>query len=222
MILISDSAPARHRYRTIEFGKTDIHVRALRDNQQFDDPDGVAEDFGVSSSTWPLFGLIWESSEILARLMADFDIAGKRILEVGCGLGLSSLVLNTRSADITATDHHPDAGAYLAWNVRLNGGQPIPFVRTGWEDHSDTLGEFDLIIGSDVLYQRDHPDLLSAFIADHACEHCQVIVVDPARGNAAKFTKGMIAQGFLQNDIPVAQYLSEDQQFKGQVRNYLR
>ena len=39
--------------------------------------------------------------------MFEFEIAGKRILEVGCGIGLASLVLNHRPGDITATDHHP-------------------------------------------------------------------------------------------------------------------
>ena len=37
----------------------------------------------------------------------------KRILEVGCGIGLSSLILNRLNADITATDYHPEAEKFL-------------------------------------------------------------------------------------------------------------
>ena len=149
----------RVRYQTIEFDNVDIHVRTLRDRQQFSDDDGIAEDLGISSATWPLFGIIWASGEVLAHLMFDYDIEGKRILEVGCGIGLTSLMLNQRDADITATDHHPEAGSFLRQNVRLNAGEPIPFERTGWGDEADQLGRFDLIIGSDLLYESEHAEL---------------------------------------------------------------
>ena len=43
----------------------------------------------------------------------------KRILEVGCGLGLASLVLNERSADISATDYHPEVETFLKINTEL-------------------------------------------------------------------------------------------------------
>ena len=70
----------RFRYQTLEFGETDIHLRTLRDRQQFLDVDGVSEDLGISSATWPLFGVVWQSSEVLAHLMSDFDIAGKYLI----------------------------------------------------------------------------------------------------------------------------------------------
>ena len=75
----------------------------LRDNQQFSDPQGEAKNLGIYDSAKPLFGVWWPSSLVLANYMLDYDIAGKRILEVGCGIGLSSLVLNHRQAEITAT-----------------------------------------------------------------------------------------------------------------------
>ena len=96
--------------------------------------------------------------------MLDYHIEGKRILEIGCGIALTSLVLNHRLADITATDYHPEAHPFLIANVALNNGKQIPFVRRGWEDDEDGLGTFDLIIGSDLLYESDHSQILSEFI----------------------------------------------------------
>lgn len=186
----------RIRYRTIEFGDVDIHVRTLRDKQQFLDVDGVAEKLGISSATWSLFGVVWDSSEVLAHFMFDFEIAGKRILEVGCGIGLASLLLNHRLADITATDYHPEAEHFLLENVELNKGKAIPFVRTGWGDKDSGLGTFDLIIGSDLLYERDHAELLSGFIDQHAKPLCEVILVDPGRGNHGRFSKRMVSLGY--------------------------
>jgi len=210
----------RVRYQTIEFDDLDIHVLTLRDKQQFCDTGGIAEALGISSATWPLFGVLWPSGEILAHLMSDFEIAGKRILEVGCGIGLASLVLNHRSADITATDHHPEVESFLQKNAKLNDDREIPFVRTGWSDEDSGLGEFDLIIGSDLLYEREYIDLLAAFIDQHAKPHCDVIIVDPGRGNHARFSRHMMDLGYAhsQSKPENADYLA--QPFKGQILHY--
>lgn len=216
-------ASFRVRFQTLEFGDTDIHVRTLRDNQQFADEGGVAEALGISSASWPLFGIIWPAGQVLAHLMHDFDIAGKRILEVGCGIGLASLVLNARKADITATDYHPEAAAFLRQNTQLNDGADIPFVRTGWADEATELGRFDLIIGSDLLYEREQVALLSAFIDQHAAPHCEVILIDPGRGHHAPFSKAMTALGYQHTQSrPLDTDLYLDAPFKGQVLRYQR
>jgi len=213
----------RVRYQTIEFDNVDIHLRTLRDNQEFSDDDGIAEDLGISSATWPLFGIVWPSGQVLAHLMADFNIKGKRILEVGCGIALSSHVLNQREADITATDYHPEAGSFLQENSELNDASDIPFIRTGWADEETDLGKFDLIIGSDLLYERGHAELLSQFLNQHANRQCEIIIVDPGRGHHARFSKLMINLGFdhSQSRPENTNYLAEALP-KGQVLRYNR
>ncbi|WP_269620302.1 class I SAM-dependent methyltransferase [Zhongshania sp. BJYM1] len=212
----------RFRYQTIDIQGFDIHVRSLRDKQQFSDNLGEADALGISSAQWPLFGVVWDSGAVLANEMATFAFADKRILEVGCGMALSSLVLNARHADITATDIHPEAGGFLIENVRLNSGEKIPFLRTGWADLSDGLGEFDVIIGADVLYEREHIALLSGFIERHAKPICEVILVDPARFNHAAFSKKMVTLGYshTQHKPDTSKFLTSA--FKGQVLRYLR
>lgn len=212
----------RIRYQTIEFGDVDIHVRTLRDNLEYLDVGGVAEKLGISSATWPLFGVVWPSSEVLAHHMLDYEISGKRILEVGCGIALTSLLLNHRLADITATDYHPEVESFLLKNVELNEEKAIPFVRTGWGDEdSGGLGVFDLVIGSDILYERCHTSLLSGFIEQHAKAKCDVILVDPGRGHHANFSKKMVALGYSHTQKkPASDYL--DKPFPGQILSYHR
>ncbi|MCT7515131.1 class I SAM-dependent methyltransferase [Aliarcobacter cryaerophilus] len=189
--------PLRYKYQTIEFGDNDIHLRTLKDKQQFSDKDKKAEDLGISSATWSLFGVVWPSSEVLANFIFDYDFKNKRILEVGCGIGLSSLILNRLNADITATDYHPEAEKFLDINTELNKDDEIPFVRTCWSnEYQEELGKFDLIIGSDLLYERDHAVLLSNFINAHANDKAMVILVNPNRGYQSKFTKQMETFGF--------------------------
>ena len=74
----------RLRYQTVEFGKIDIHLCTLRNKQEFHDPTGVAEQLGICSASWPIFGVIWPSSIVLAHFILDYDTGSKRILEIGC------------------------------------------------------------------------------------------------------------------------------------------
>lgn len=215
-------APLRFRYQTLVFGNRDIHLRTLKNVQQYLDPLGEADALGISSANWPLFGVVWDSSQVLANFIADFDIAGKRILEVGCGMALSSHLLNQRNADISATDYHPETEAFLRVNTKLNDGRTIPYIRTGWADHDNELGRFDLIIGSDILYEEEHSALLADFIDRHANVSAEVLIVDPGRKQHARFSKQMVKRGYAhrQNKPEASSYL--EKAFTGVILEYNR
>lgn len=103
-------------------GAASLSIRSLLDHQQFHDPHGTAMRLGISDAIWPLFGMLWPSGLQLAEIMVQQPtLAGRRILELGCGLGLASMVCHRQGADITASDCHPLAGQFLAENVRRNG-----------------------------------------------------------------------------------------------------
>lgn len=212
----------RLSYQTIEFGKTDVHVCSLRDRQQFQDAEGKAEQLGICSTSWPIFGVVWPSSIVLANVMLEFEFDGKRILEVGCGLALTSLLLNKKDADITATDHHPEVHKFLDRNTQLNGDKSIAFKCMGWDNLSGSLGLFDVIIGSDLLYEDQHIELLANFIQANAKPHCEVILVDPGRGRKNKITKLMGNFGYHceHQQLGVADY--ENLGFKGHVMRFMR
>lgn len=216
------TSPLRIRYQTIELGDTDIHLCTLRDRQQFSDPNDVAHDLGISSATWPLFGVVWPSSLVLAHHMCGYPVEGKRILEIGCGMALSSLLLNKQQADITATDYHPEAGHFLQRNTELNNDEDIDFERVDWADDTDSLGRFDLIIGSDLLYEDQHIDLLSAFMESHAQPSCEVILVDPGRGRKNKLGRKMAAYGFSCAEMKPAETSYLEQPFKGHILTFSR
>lgn len=215
-------SPLRYRYRTIEFGDTDVHLCTLRDRQQFSDDDDIAANFGISSANWPLFGVIWDSSKVLANFMFEYEIENKRILEVGCGMALTSLMLNQRDADITTTDYHPEAEHFLLKNVMLNKGKDIPFIRTGWGEADSGMGKFDIVIGSDLLYESEHVDLLSEFIHQHTQPKCEIIIVDPGRGNHARFSKKMIKLGYSHSQSKPGNMSYLTKPFKGQILQYQR
>jgi predicted nicotinamide N-methyase len=214
--------PLRFRYQTIEFGALDVHLKTLRDTQQYLDAAGRAEALGISSANWSLFGVIWESSRVMAGFLLDFDVEGKRILEVGCGMALSSHLLNLRHADISATDYHPEAETFLRANTALNGGRAIPYARTAWADGGSSLGRFDLVIGSDLLYERDSGELLAAFVDAHARPACEVIIVDPGRREYARFSRHMESRGFALQRIRAAADGEQQRPFPGVILRFLR
>lgn len=215
------SAP-RLCYQTIEIGKNDIHLCTLRDNQEFSDPDGIALDLGISSAAWPLFGIVWPSGIVLANYVLNYKTEGLRILEIGCGIALSSLLLNQRNADITATDYHPDVQFFLDRNALLNHGENIAFERLDWSDDNSTLGTFDLIIGSDLLYEDEHVSLLADFIQHHARQHCEVVIVDPGRGRKSKLSTKMVEHGFISAHIKPENTDFMEPVFKGHILRFSR
>ena len=161
----------------------DYRIRCLRDRLQLPDP---------------MFGVLWDSGNALAEEMAAFAIEGKRILEVGCGLALPSLVLKRRGADITASDRHPMAAEFLRANCELNGLPAIPFVFASWDKAE--LGKYDLLIGADLVYEPDLPALLAAFLARHAAPEARVIIADPGRRELARFKNLMMKQNFTHTE----------------------
>lgn len=210
------------RQLVVRLGDHDFQIRALSDIQQFADPDGVAERAGISSAQWSLFGQLWPSGRVLAEAMCDFDIKGKRILEIGCGLGLASLVLRKREADITASDNHPLAETFLVQNAALNDLPKIAYRDLSWAIPDEELGRFDLLIGSDILYERDHIKLLANVVARHAQPRAEVILTDPGRGNSAPFTRALAEQGYSVNEVRSRFKESDTPPYRGRLLSYQR
>lgn len=196
MVSVINSLQLRYRYHTYEIGQFDIHIRSLRDRQQFYDPNNLAKSYGITSAHWSFFGVVWDSSQLLANLMLDYDLDQKKILEIGCGIGLASILLNERGADISATDYHPDVEHFLNTNIELNNGKYIPFTRAAWSDDENQLGRFDVLIGSDLLYDISHIDELALFISRHSNPLCEIIIVDPGRFLHSRFNRKMKELGF--------------------------
>lgn len=212
----------RIKYSTLSIGAEDFHLCSLRDKQQFADHDGLAELAGISSATWSLFGQLWPAGQVLAQTMSRFPTEGLRILELGCGLGLSSLVLQRLGADITASDYHPLAGEFLLRNATLNELEPIEYQACDWGEVYLELGLFDLIIGSDLLYERDHPGLLASFIDRHSKPVAEVLIVDPGRGNSPRFSREMLSHGYQQQADLLNDLDDPDAPFRGRILCYQR
>ena len=72
---LPDLDNVRFRFQTIEMGGEDFHLRSLRDVQQCPSVIDDMESLGISSATWPLFGVLWQSEELLSHLMVTEDVS---------------------------------------------------------------------------------------------------------------------------------------------------
>jgi predicted nicotinamide N-methyase len=213
-------------------GVPDLLIRSLLDRQQFSDPTGEAERLGIGSAAWPIFGLPWPSGlQLAARLAARVLRPGERILEMGCGLALASLVGHRRGADITASDKHPLTAAFLAHNLRLNGLGPMAYRHGEWAlpaagalpVASAVRGRYGLLIGSDLLYERGSGALLAAFIGRHALPAAEVWIIDPDRGNRPAFKRAMLALGFALGEERLDQAAQPPElAYKGRLLSFTR
>lgn len=210
------------KFETIVGTGADLRLRSLLDRQQYHDPMAEAEQLGISPAQWPLFGLLWPSARVLADTMHSFELRGKRILEIGCGLALASLVVHRRCGDITASDCHPLAPAFLLENLRLNHLPAMKYEHGHWARANPHLGLFDLIIGSDVLYDRGQPEALSQFIDRHSAPTVEVLIADPDRGNQADFNRKMDVLGYSHSEARVWSLPADGGPYKGRLHNYRR
>jgi predicted nicotinamide N-methyase len=200
----------------------DLELCSLLDRQQYYDPDGAAELEHLSPEMWPLFGVLWPSARVLAGHMVSYPLAGQRILEVGCGLALASLVVHRRHGDVTASDCHPLVPEFLARNLALNALGPLPYRAANWWRTDPSLGRFDVIIGSDVLYERAPAAELSRFLDEHLEADGRILLVDPNRGQRVRFTRDMEARGFglAWTGVEAAPGLTE--RYRGRLLQYAR
>lgn len=210
------------RKLSLTIGGQPWRLRVLSDLQQFGDPDGHGERLGISAAQWSLFGQIWPAGRLLAQAMHQIELSGERILELGCGIGLASLVLQRRGADVVASDIHPLAEPFLAYNSALNELSAVHYRQLRWDQPLPTLGQFNVIIASDVLYEQGHAELISDVVSRHAHEEAQVVVTDPGRGNSTRFTRLMQEQGYRLEQSRCAMNDDDQPPYRGRLLWYRR
>jgi predicted nicotinamide N-methyase len=161
----------------------------------------------------PMFGVVWPSARVATAWVADVQ-PRERVLELGCGLGLPSLVAAHRGAVVRATDHHPDAGPLLLANARRNGVSLVyaPLdMRTCPPDRT-----WDRVVATDVLFAVDMPAAVARSVEYHLAPAGTALVVDPGRAWADRFLDEADLRG-LSVDVDVVE-AGEDELFALTVR----
>ena len=113
----------------------------------------------------PYWAELWPAGLALAEAL-PLDLAGRRVVELGCGLGVPSLLAAARGADVTAVDWAEDAIALLRENAARNG-VALAAVRADWRSFE---GAYDLALAADVLYEARNVEPLARLLPQLAPE----------------------------------------------------
>ncbi|MBC7693635.1 MAG: methyltransferase domain-containing protein [Methylotenera sp.] len=147
----------------------------------------------------PYFGVIWPSARALALYLTELgteNLKGKSLLEVGCGLAIPSLAAGKLGARVTATDFHPEVPRFLEKNIELNQISHLHFVQLDWRKETLPPAKYDWVIGSDILYERQHPAWVAPVIARYLSDDGTAVITDPGRPYLQTFADEMKRFGF--------------------------
>jgi predicted nicotinamide N-methyase len=135
----------------------------------------------------PYWAVLWRSGVALARELAVARLDGMRVVELGCGLAVPSLVAARGGARVLATDGDPDALGLVARNARENGLH-VDTAHVEWDAAAELTqgGPFDLVLAADVLYERSSVGVLLSLLPRLGRE---VWLADPGRPAAAAFVE---------------------------------
>lgn len=145
----------------------------------------------------PLFGGLWPSAIPLCEHLLSLDLKGTKVLELGCGLALPSIIASLKGALVTATDFHPSCQSFAEDNAKLNGAK-LSFARVDWRQ-SCQLPSQDLIIASDILYEPQVYEDLAHFIHQLCHSNTALLIADPQRMYSEEFFRILRNKGFRMN-----------------------
>ena len=147
----------------------------------------------LNGTELPYWGKIWEASILLAAyLMAQPVMPGRRILEIGTGLGVSGLFAAACGHDVTLSDHKKEIIRFIRANILLNELDHVPVMNVDWtKPASNQL--FDWIVGSEVVYHRQTYDSLVEFFLQTLKPHGTIFLAKstslPANAFFSKLTQ---------------------------------
>jgi predicted nicotinamide N-methyase len=175
-----------------EFFPVNVGNRKLRfykpkSIDRFINPDDPMDGF-------PLWAKIWEASAILIQHMADLTVAPKRrILELGSGIGVAGVAAASMGHDITLTEYDSDALNFLRANIQINNCKHVPVLHLDWFK-PELEGCFDLIIGSEVVYQERAVNALGDIFQRFLSPQGKVVLAERVRSTGAVFFEKMAAR----------------------------
>jgi predicted nicotinamide N-methyase len=145
---------------------------------------------GAAGRPIPYWARLWPSGIALARALgASPPGPGERVIELGCGLALPSVVAARAGASVLATDGVADAVAFAAHALALNAGTG-DVAHADWGEHAAALearGPFDLVLAADVLYTAANVDAALRLLPRLLAPGGTVRLADPGRAGARDF-----------------------------------
>jgi predicted nicotinamide N-methyase len=149
----------------------------------------------------PYWAIAWPAGLGLARFLAAQPLAGKRVLEIGCGVAVSGLGAALAGADVLVTDNEPPALRLALMNARRNH-LSLRAAAADWR--AWPLRErFDVVVGSDVTYEPAACEALLAVLEASLRPEGEALLTDPGRLTTCAFQQHAQAAGWSWKTEPL-------------------
>jgi predicted nicotinamide N-methyase len=171
--------------RALDLVEADLQIagRSLRLLRPRDNEALIDEQAFAHEEYLPYWAELWPSALALAEVVAA--ARPPRMLELGCGLAVPSLVAALDGAEVLATDWSPEAVEVAVENARRNGAV-LEIRRWDWTAPAD-LGRWALVVAADVLYERRNADPLLRALDALVESDGEAWIADPRRSQAPDF-----------------------------------
>jgi predicted nicotinamide N-methyase len=184
------------RFRTsVEDATLDVRTFSILKPANSDDL--IREEDFVKDERLPYWADVWPSSIILAGKLLELEGHGKTALELGCGVGLSTLAATSAGFDVLSTDYYEDALDVTRANVFRNLGTIARTRLVDWRHLPVDLGTFDLVFASDVLYEKEYAELLPVLLRGLLAPGGMALIADPGRVAAPVFVEACGIHGLV-------------------------
>jgi predicted nicotinamide N-methyase len=178
---------ALDRRFTIVTGEVLLADRGVRLERPRSADELISEADFAKDERLPYWADVWPSSTALAASVVGLAGNGRRALELGCGVGLVTIAAMWAGFDVVATDYYEDALLFTRRNSRrVVGREPVTRL-VDWRAFPTELGRFDLLLASDVLYERDYATLVADAIVASLAPGGVALVADPGRAALLTF-----------------------------------
>ncbi|MEK0431010.1 MAG: hypothetical protein RL139_814 [Gemmatimonadota bacterium] len=167
--------------------------------------DLISEADFVHDERLPYWADLWPAAVVLAEhLLRERALLGAvpegarpRALELGCGLGLVTLAAQLAGYAATGTDYYEDALRFTARNTLRHTGE-APAVRlVDWRALPTDLGQYDLVLAADVLYERAYAAYVADAIVRTMAPSGRALVADQGRVALEAFLEEAAARGLV-------------------------
>lgn len=150
---------------------------------------------GEAATRRPYGVMLWPAAIALAHELASRELTGKRILELGAGTGLPGIVAASLGARVVQTDRQKLVLHVSKQNAERNGVVAIEHRIADWTAWEDAE-QYDLIVGSDILYAGDLHLPLRHIFETNLAPNGTVLLADPFRDGSLALLEAMETDGW--------------------------